>query len=134
MLPRSIQKFISAFAALPSIGPRQATRLAFYLVSLGSASIVEIAGGPPPTVVPDPATNPCLLLGVREGARDSYSVLASFGGHFSASANKTDGATAGGGVSQYFATGMAAQLLALNGGAAVVSSGPAADCLPTTRS
>lgn len=43
MLPRSIQKFISAFAALPSIGPRQATRLAFYLVSLGSASIIEIA-------------------------------------------------------------------------------------------
>jgi len=43
MLPRSIQRFISVFAGLPSIGPRQATRLAFYLVSLGAASIIEIA-------------------------------------------------------------------------------------------
>ena len=43
MLPRFIQKFITVFAALPSIGPRQAPRLAFYLVSLGSASILEIA-------------------------------------------------------------------------------------------
>jgi hypothetical protein len=94
---------------------------------------MQTNGAPPPpgggsgSVAPgtDPAANPCLLLGVRKGARDAYSVLASFGGHFSG--GTAGGASAQGGVSQYFATGMAAQLLALNGGAAVVSSGPAAD-------
>ena len=72
--------------------------------------------------------HPCSLVAIdAEGkARDSYSVLASFGGHFGAS-SENGKTTAQGGVAQYFATGMAAQLLALNGGAAVVSGGPAAD-------
>ena len=43
MLPRPIQKFIDAFASLPSIGPRQATRLAFYLIGLGEGSVGNIA-------------------------------------------------------------------------------------------
>ena len=43
MLPRSIQRFIDSFSSLPSIGPRQATRLAFYLISLGEGSVGQIA-------------------------------------------------------------------------------------------
>ena len=42
MFPRPIQKFIDAFSALPSIGPRQATRLAFHILKLGKASIQEL--------------------------------------------------------------------------------------------
>lgn len=86
--------------------------------------------GATPSPVPagqTPQANPCVLLGTRQGAQDSDSVLASFGGHFDAASSTANGAKAQGGVSQYFATGMAAQLLALNGGAAVVSSGPAAE-------
>lgn len=43
MLPKSIQEFIDVFSKLPSIGPRQAMRLAFYLVSQGEASLARIA-------------------------------------------------------------------------------------------
>jgi recombination protein RecR len=32
MLPRSVEKFIEVFSKLPSLGPRLATRLAFYLL------------------------------------------------------------------------------------------------------
>lgn len=69
--------------------------------------------------------NPCSLVAVNGDAQDSYSVLASFGGHFDAS-SETGSTTGKAGVAQYFATGMAAQLLALNGGAAVVAAGDAA--------
>lgn len=72
------------------------------------------------------AVHPCSLVAVRGKAMDSYSVLASFGANFDGSANS--GGTAGvkGGLAQYFATGMAAQILALNGGASVVAVGEAA--------
>ena len=70
------------------------------------------------------AVHPCSLVAFRDGAQDSYSVLASFGAKFSAKADTT--ASAQGGLAQYFATGMAAQILALTGGAAVVSTGEAA--------
>lgn len=43
MLPDPIKKFIHVFSRLPSIGPRQATRLAFYLTNLGKDSIAEMA-------------------------------------------------------------------------------------------
>lgn len=43
MLPDPIKNFIEYFAKLPSIGPRQATRLAFHLVGLGKAQIDELA-------------------------------------------------------------------------------------------
>lgn len=43
MLPEPIRKFIDVFSELPSIGPRQAMRLAFYLTSLGKSSLAEIA-------------------------------------------------------------------------------------------
>lgn len=43
MLPEPIKKFISAFSKLPSIGPRQATRLAFYLISRGKGEIFDLA-------------------------------------------------------------------------------------------
>lgn len=70
--------------------------------------------------------HPCSLVATNGGAMDSYSVLASFGAEFDGSVNS--GGTAGvkGGIAQYFATGMAAQLLAATGGASVVSVGEAA--------
>jgi hypothetical protein len=68
--------------------------------------------------------HPCSLVAVNGTAMDSYSVLASFGANFEAS--QSTSATARGGLAQYFATGMAAQLLALNGGASVVAVGEAA--------
>lgn len=43
MLPDSIQKFVKIVSYLPSIGPRQATRLAFYLISLGKNEIEELS-------------------------------------------------------------------------------------------
>lgn len=43
LLPDPIKKFIDIFSALPSIGSRQATRLAFKLISGGRAKIEETA-------------------------------------------------------------------------------------------
>lgn len=42
MLPEQIKKFIDVVSELPSIGPRQATRLAFHIVNLGQAKIAEL--------------------------------------------------------------------------------------------
>lgn len=44
MLPDPIQKFIKIFSALPGIGLRQATRLAFHLINSGKNNIEETAG------------------------------------------------------------------------------------------
>jgi len=41
MYPEPIKRFIDVFSKLPSIGPRQATRLAFYLVNSGKSHIEE---------------------------------------------------------------------------------------------
>lgn len=71
------------------------------------------------------AVHPCLLVGVNGKAQDSYSVLASFGAKFDGEA-RADGTRAKGGLAQYFATGVAAQMLALKGGASVVAIGDAA--------
>ena len=38
-----IKKFVDVFSSLPGIGPRQATRLAFYLKNLGTNNIQEIS-------------------------------------------------------------------------------------------
>ena len=38
-----IKKFVEVFSSLPGIGPRQATRLAFYLKNLGANNIQEIS-------------------------------------------------------------------------------------------
>ena len=43
MLPEPIKKFVAVFSRLPSIGPRQATRLAFLIASFGKTKIKEIA-------------------------------------------------------------------------------------------
>ena len=43
MLPDPIKKFIEIFSALPSIGPRQATPLAFKLIASGKNKIEEIS-------------------------------------------------------------------------------------------
>ena len=43
MLPESVKKFINVFSSLPSIGPRQATRLAFHITNLGKSQIHDLA-------------------------------------------------------------------------------------------
>ncbi len=43
MLPSPIEKFIEIFSKLPGIGPRQATRLAFYFINAGKDKIDETA-------------------------------------------------------------------------------------------
>lgn len=67
--------------------------------------------------------HPCSLVAVRGEAMDSYSVLASFGAQIEGNGAGPESQV---GLAQYFATGMAAQLLALNGGASVVAVGDAA--------
>lgn len=42
MLPEPIKKFIEVFSRLPSIGPRMATRLSFYLSSLDKNNLKEL--------------------------------------------------------------------------------------------
>ncbi len=42
MLPEPIKKFIEVFSKLPSIGPRMATRLAFFLSGLDKNSLKEL--------------------------------------------------------------------------------------------
>ncbi len=77
----------------------------------------------------------CKFLGKNgdSKAEDSYSVLASFGAQFSAKTD-TSQAEASGGLAQYFATGAAAQILALKGGAAVVAVSKAAEQSAATSS
>jgi hypothetical protein len=67
------------------------------------------------------AVHPCSLVATNGSAQDSYSVLASFGASYDAG-----GSGARGGLAQYFATGIAAQVLAAKGGAALVGTGEAA--------
>jgi len=43
MFPQQIKNFIESFSGLPGIGPRQATRLAFKLISGGKNKIEELA-------------------------------------------------------------------------------------------
>jgi len=43
MLPKPLECFIREFAKLPSIGPRQATRLGFYIARLGKSAINDIS-------------------------------------------------------------------------------------------
>ena len=70
-----------------------------------------------------PPENNCFIVGKNgtSGAQDSYSVLASFGAKFG---GKSSGTTpeASVGIAQYFATGVAAQLLAATGGASIVTT------------
>jgi hypothetical protein len=67
----------------------------------------------------------CRFVGIDgDNVLDSYSVLASFGVDFSADA--AGRGKAGGKIAQYFATGLAARILAENGGAALVAAGEAA--------
>jgi recombination protein RecR len=42
MLPQKIKKFIESFSEIPSIGPRMAHRLAFYLLNLDKEKIIKI--------------------------------------------------------------------------------------------
>ncbi len=72
--------------------------------------------------------HPCAFVASRQEskdsyAQDSYSVLASFGAQIEGNGA---GPEAQVGLAQYFATGMAAQILALMGGASLVAVGDAA--------
>ena len=71
----------------------------------------------------EPILSPCFLVGRNGGALDTYSVLASFGAEFSASGTQPE---ASGGLAQFFATGLAAQTLAIRGGSSLVATGGAA--------
>lgn len=64
----------------------------------------------------------CLFAGTTklENEKDTYSVIASFGANFSGS-GKTGEVKAEGGLAQYFATGLAARILAKEGGDRLVS-------------
>lgn len=42
MIPTEIQNFIEEFSKLPAVGPRMATRLAFYLAGLNNGSIEKL--------------------------------------------------------------------------------------------
>jgi len=66
----------------------------------------------------------CLYKGEAGNNADTYSVLASFGAKFSGTGD-TSGANAEGGLAQYFATGLAARILAEKGGARLVAVQPA---------
>ncbi len=44
MIPKEIKKFIDYFSKLPLLGPRQATRLAFYLLENDKVDLKEVAG------------------------------------------------------------------------------------------
>ena len=44
MIPDPIKNFIALAAKLPGIGPRQATRIAFYLIRQGNTSLAQLAG------------------------------------------------------------------------------------------
>jgi hypothetical protein len=55
-----------------------------------------------------------LYIGKEDNTQDTYSVLASFGAKFSGETVSTSGANVGGGIAQYFATGLAARKLAEN--------------------
>ncbi|MGB5483861.1 hypothetical protein [Parasphingorhabdus sp.] len=71
------------------------------------------------------AVHPCSLVAWNGKAQDSYSVLASFGADFGGQVGATE-VESKSGLAQYFATGIAAQILAAKGGAALVSTGAAA--------
>jgi len=66
------------------------------------------------------------------GDLDTYSVLASFGAEFDSQAGAGE-AKAGGGLAQYFATGMAARILAERGGANLVRTNTVDDIPPDVR-
>ncbi len=76
------------------------------------------------------AEHPCVLVGrgvVRGGGEsDSLSVLASFGTEGKARTTGANAPEAGGRITQYFATGLAARRLAERAGAASVATGTAA--------
>jgi hypothetical protein len=68
---------------------------------------------------------PCVLQGASGSSdKDAYSVLATFGATFSGEASGVSNPKAGGGIAQYFATGLAARELARKGGAQLVSIQP----------
>lgn len=111
------------------------------LTPCAPATEITTTGGKPPTTTTQKmndeisfgtdgkaTVHPCKFVGVRTGPdnfliQDSYSVLASFGAKLHGDGT---GGTGAAGLAQYFATGAAAQTLALNGGAAIIAVGDAA--------
>lgn len=93
-----------------------------------------------PSGAGEPAPAPCTekdkcpkFESTSPGKTDTYSVLASFGARYQGSAGGTAGAQADGGIAQYFATGIAAQLLAQSGGASLVNTAAADPLTPSER-
>ncbi len=86
------------------------------------ASTIEQAGAPTPVDITN--LEDCKFIATHDGvSQDSYSTLASFGGEAGADVDAT-GKTGGKvTIAQYFATGIAAQYLAITGGANVVQAG-----------
>jgi len=94
------------------------------LVPVYANTASETSNGGDLVPCPEANASDCVLNGIRGdfGDRDSYSTLASFGGSFGGgiAADSTEGRVA---LAQYFATGIAAQQLALSGGANIVQVG-----------
>lgn len=73
---------------------------------------------------PDSYVEKCKLIGTHDGVNeDSYSTIASFGSKKGASVDSTGAIRGEVAIAQYFATGVAAQYLAVTGGANIVSAG-----------
>jgi hypothetical protein len=70
-------------------------------------------------------TDSCVFQGKDGNSLDAYSVLATFAGSGAASGSKgtTSSTSASGSIAQFFATGLAARMLAEKGGAQLVNSG-----------
>jgi hypothetical protein len=71
------------------------------------------------------STDPCVFLGRDGTSADAYSVLATFSGTAAASGAGGTSSTrsANGSIAQFFATGLAARILADKGGAQLVNTG-----------
>lgn len=100
------------------------------LLANTSGKGADLTPCPSTAVGQDPPANVpvnCKFIG-QEGTNDtdSYSVLASFGAKFDAETTPGGTSKAGGGIAQYFATGLAARTLAEKAGAAAVAGGEAA--------
>lgn len=82
MIPEPIKKFIKHFSELPSIGPRQATRLAFYVANLGRARVAELAGAvadlqrlKPCPLCFSVSAGPCPVCGDERRRQDTVCVI-----------------------------------------------------------
>jgi hypothetical protein len=93
-----------------------------------------------PATCPTESPYPCVFVGREGNSIDAYSVLATFAGDTAASGSGGTGnasTNARGSIAQFFATGIAARILAERGGAQLVNSGsaspPAAEIIASVQ-